>query len=66
MRIHYDEKADALYWRLDDSRIVESREVQPGIVLDYNEADEVVGVEILRIGKRVAPPNLKTIRFEIA
>jgi len=66
MRIHYDEKADALYWRLDDSRIVESREVQPGIVLDYNEADEVVGVEILRVGKRVAPPNLKTIRFEIA
>jgi len=21
MRIHYDEKADALYWRLDDSTI---------------------------------------------
>lgn len=28
MKVHYDEKADALYWRLDDSRIVESREVQ--------------------------------------
>ena len=66
MRIHYDEKADALYWRLDDSRIVESREVQPGIILDYDEQDQVVGVEIFGVGKRVPLPNLKTIRFEVA
>lgn len=66
MRIHYDEKADALYWRLDDSRIVESREVRPGIILDYDEKDQVVGVEILGVGKRVPLPNLKTIRFEVA
>ncbi|MGZ9148756.1 MAG: DUF2283 domain-containing protein [Candidatus Deferrimicrobiaceae bacterium] len=66
MRIHYDEKADALYWRLDDSRIVESREVQPGIILDYDEQDQVVGVEILGVGKRIPLPNLKTISFEVA
>ena len=66
MRVHYDEKADALYWRLDDSRIVESREVQPGIILDYDEQDQGVGVEILGVGKRVPLPNLKTIRFEVA
>ncbi|MGZ8429777.1 MAG: DUF2283 domain-containing protein [Candidatus Deferrimicrobiaceae bacterium] len=66
MRIHYDEKADALYWRLDDSRIVESREVQPGIILDYDEQDQVVGVEILGVGKRIPLSNLKTISFEVA
>jgi len=28
--VQFDEKADALYLRLDDSKIVESEEVQPG------------------------------------
>jgi uncharacterized protein YuzE len=37
MKVHFDEKADALYLRLDDSKIIESQEVQPGIVLDFNE-----------------------------
>ena len=30
MRVQFDEKADALYLRLDESKIVESEEVQPG------------------------------------
>jgi uncharacterized protein YuzE len=36
MRIRYDGKADALYLRLDDSKVVESEELKPGIVLDLN------------------------------
>ena len=36
MRMHYDQKADALYLRLDDSKVIESEEVKPGIVLDFN------------------------------
>jgi uncharacterized protein YuzE len=35
-----DREADALYLRLDDSKIVESEEVSPGVVLDFNEANE--------------------------
>jgi len=34
--MQYDQKTDALYLRLDDSKIIESAEVQPGIVLDYD------------------------------
>jgi hypothetical protein len=37
MRIKVDKTNDALYFRLDESPIVESEEVQPGIVLDYKE-----------------------------
>ena len=39
---------DTAYLRLDDSTVVESVEVVPGIVLDFNEAEEVVGAEMLR------------------
>ncbi len=66
MRVHFDEEADAVYWRLDDSAIVESEEVQPGVILDYNEDNQVVGVEILNVTQRVPLASLKQMRFEVA
>jgi uncharacterized protein YuzE len=66
MKVHFDEKADALYLRLDDSKIVESEEVQPGIVLDFNEQNQVVGIEILRVKERVPLANLRQMQFEVA
>lgn len=64
--MHYDEKADALYLRLDDSEIVESEEVRPGIVLDFNAERQVVGVEILKLESRVPRADLKKLQFEVA
>ncbi|MCY3923000.1 MAG: DUF2283 domain-containing protein [Chloroflexi bacterium] len=64
MKLNVDREADALYLRLDDSAIVESEEVSPGVVLDYNEANEVVGVEMLRLSKRSSELNLSALKFE--
>jgi len=66
MRLHFDEKADALYLRLDDSSVVESEEVRPGIVLDFDQRNQVVGIEILRVKERVPLANLRQIQFEVA
>jgi uncharacterized protein YuzE len=52
MKLKYDNQADALYLRLDDSKILESEEVAPGIILDFNEKNQVVGVEMLSLSKR--------------
>ena len=64
MKLNVDKEADALYLRLDDSLIVESQEVSPGVVLDYNESNEVVGVEILHLSKRSSNLNLSALQFE--
>ena len=66
MRLNVDKAADALYLRLDDSSIVESEEVSPGIVLDYNESNDVVGVEILHLSRRSPELNLSVLQFETA
>lgn len=63
MKLHVDQQADALYLRLDDSKILESEEVSPGVVLDYNEAGQVVGVEILRLSQRSPNLNLRELQF---
>ena len=44
MRIKFDKEADTLYFRLDEKKIVESEEISPGIVLDYDDSDQVIGV----------------------
>ena len=62
MRLHVDKKADTLYLRLDDSKIIESEEVASGVILDYDEKDEVVGVEMLYLSRRT--PNLNTTALE--
>ena len=64
MKLNVDKQADALYLRLDDSPIVESEEVAPGVVLDYNESNEVVGVELLNLSKRSSDLNLSALQFE--
>lgn len=66
MKLQVDEKADALYLRLDETKIVESEEVSPGIVLDFNDQNEVVGVEILGLSRRSSSLNLKELQFQAA
>lgn len=64
MRLHVDREADALYLRLDDSKIVESEEVSPGVVLDFNEHNQVVGIEMLNLSKRACGLNLRELQFQ--
>jgi uncharacterized protein YuzE len=62
MTLKVDRETDALYLRLDDSAIVESQEVSPGVVLDFNDQNQVVGVEILFLSKRA--PNLNPCELQ--
>ncbi|NLV67152.1 MAG: DUF2283 domain-containing protein [Spirochaetes bacterium] len=66
MKIKVDEKADALYIRIDDSKIIESEEVTPGVIIDFNDNNQVVGVEILNLSKRSSSVNFHSIQYEIA
>ncbi|MBI5198719.1 MAG: DUF2283 domain-containing protein [Nitrospirae bacterium] len=66
MRLKVDKENDALYFRLDESSIVESEEVHPGVVLDFNADGKVVGIEILNLSIRMSPDQLKVLQYETA
>ncbi|MGD0536949.1 MAG: DUF2283 domain-containing protein [Verrucomicrobiota bacterium] len=66
MRLHLDKAADALYLRLDDSKIIESEEVSTGVVLDFNDHNQVVGVEFLHLSKRAPKLDLRELQFQTA
>jgi uncharacterized protein YuzE len=52
MRLEIDKSSDALYFRLREQKIVDSEEVQPGVILDFDENNQVVGIEFLTVSKR--------------
>ena len=66
MRVKVDRDSDAPYFRLDESRIVEPEEVRPGVILDFDENDQLVVVELLGISARATEEELSSIQFQTA
>ena len=66
MRIKVDKESDTLYFRFDENSIVESEEVKPGVILDFDEEDKVVGVEFLGISARASQEELANMQFQTA
>lgn len=64
MRIKIDKENDSLYFRLDENRIVESEEIRPGVILDFDENDSVVGIEFLNISTRATKEELSNFQFQ--
>lgn len=64
MRLKVDKESDTLYLRLDESKIVESEEVRPGVILDFDAEGRVVGVEFLGISSRATWEELSSLQFQ--
>ena len=64
MKLKVDKESDALYFRLDESAVVESEEVRPGVILDFDAEGRVVGIEMLHLSRRVTPERLRVLHFE--
>jgi uncharacterized protein YuzE len=67
MNIHYNDKIDLLYIRLDDrKRDVINRRVSEDIALDIGENDRIVGIEILDASRHVSLDRLFPVKYEIS
>ena len=62
MKIDFDPEVDAAYLQLDDTKILNSEEVVPGVIFDFNEQGGVVGVEILGVRKK-NPSHLLNLKI---
>ena len=58
--INYDPEVDAAYIRIENRRVLDSEEIADGIILDYDDHSEIVGVELLGI-KTMNPQNLSLL-----
>ena len=66
MKLSYFADTDSLYIDLSDEPSVESREISEGVVLDYNAAGQLVGIDIDEASKRVELEKLVLSRLPSA
>ena len=59
MKLEFDAQADAVYLELTDVEVEESKEIQPGIIVDYDAEGRIVGIEVLYVSKRAELPLKK-------
>ena len=57
--VEYDAQADILRMIFKNVPIAESDEIQPGLIVDYDAAGNVVGVEMLDASKRLVHEQVK-------
>jgi uncharacterized protein YuzE len=65
MVFQYYSDADMLYIQLADGISTESEEVAPGIVLDFDEHNRVIGVEIEDASKFIDLSRLELKAFPV-
>ena len=64
MKLSISKEDDALYLKLDETLIVESEEVQPGIIFDYDDKGQVIGIEMLGLSNRISMDEIKNVQLE--
>jgi len=64
MKITYDPDVDVLRIVFSNAPIDESDEERPGVILDFDKAGNVVGMEILDASLRMENP--RTVEYAVA
>ena len=64
MKIKYDKITDVLYIQFNNNKIIESGEDHKGVIVDYDDQNNVVGIEILNASSKLPQPNI--VEYEMA
>ena len=66
MVFEYHRDADMLYIKLAEGTSTDSEEIAPGVVLDFDERNRVIGVEIEDAGKFIDLSRLELRALPVA
>jgi len=65
MKLYYYADTDSLYIDLSKKTSVESREVSPGVVLDFDAADHLCGIDVDHASQNLDLSRLEVISLPI-
>lgn len=64
MKVKYDPETDTLTIELKAGKVAESDESKPGIILDFNDKGDLLGLEILDASTRV--DQTQSVQLDVA
>jgi uncharacterized protein YuzE len=65
MKISYDPKYDLLYMKFSEERIVDTVEVDGGVLIDYGDDGKMIGIEIINASSLTKANPLQEIVIKI-
>lgn len=66
MKLNYYPDTDSLYIDLTEQTSTESREISEGVVLDYDENGNLVGIDIDNASRKIKLTELEINRMPLA
>jgi len=64
MRIEYSKGIDALYIKLREAEVADSRDIEEGVTVDLDDNGHIVGIEILDASEKMDISDLVNISIE--
>lgn len=64
MKIEYSKAADAIYVYFKEDFVERSKEIEDGIVIDFDKNGQLVGIEVLDVSKRFSLADIVNVNIE--
>jgi uncharacterized protein YuzE len=65
MKVEYDRKADILYIKLKEAKIIDTRMLSEDVYVDLDKNQKVTGIEIQKAHKNIIQPISEDIAQEV-
>ena len=64
MKIEYSKEADAIYVYFKEDFVAKSREIEDGVVIDFDEKGQLIGIEVLDVSQRFSLSDIVNVNIE--
>jgi uncharacterized protein YuzE len=61
MKLEFDPVADAAYFEISTAEVTTTKQIETGIIADYDAEGHLVGSEVLSVSKRVIGKTLDEV-----
>lgn len=64
MKIEYSKEADAIYVYFKEEFVAKSKEIEDGVVIDFDEKGQLTGIEVLDVSQRFNLSDIVNVSIE--
>ncbi len=64
MKIEYSKEADAIYVYFKEAYVAKSKEIEDGVVIDFDEKGLLIGIEVLDVSQRFSISDIVNVNIE--
>ena len=64
MKIEYSKDADAIYVYFKEDMVASSKEIEDGVVIDFDAKGQLIGIEVLDVSQRFSLSDIVNVNIE--